>query len=162
MVGRAEDRWPLRSRWTQPLPDVSALPQALPMITQRFMNPPVRELARTVRFFKQVGLPLKEPFTDQNAACVKLGRDSFAMLLALSVPSREEVNRLVDKAMGAGALPHGEARDHGFMYQRSFSDPDGQVWGILWMDETQMRQVGAGRTCLFGRSTVAESDAWFG
>lgn len=25
-------------------------------------------------------------------------------------------------------------QDHGFIYGRDFTDPDGHVWGVMWMD----------------------------
>ena len=38
-------------------------------------------------------------------------------------------------ALAAGVKEPGEARDYGFMYQRSFEDPDGHTWKIFHMDE---------------------------
>jgi hypothetical protein len=26
------------------------------------------------------------------------------------------------------------SQDHGFMFGRSFEDPDGHVWEVIWMD----------------------------
>ncbi|SFK41596.1 VOC family protein [Geodermatophilus ruber] len=34
----------------------------------------------------------------------------------------------------AGGTPWMPAQDHGFMYGRSFTDPDGNVWEGMWMD----------------------------
>jgi predicted lactoylglutathione lyase len=31
-------------------------------------------------------------------------------------------------------------QDHGFMYGRSFEDPDGHIWETFWMDVSQMPQ----------------------
>ena len=31
-------------------------------------------------------------------------------------------------------------QDHGFMYGRSFEDPDGHHWEVMWMDLSQMPQ----------------------
>jgi hypothetical protein len=31
------------------------------------------------------------------------------------------------------------AQDHGFMYGSSFTDPDGHVWEVMWMDPTAVQ-----------------------
>lgn len=62
-------------------------------------------------------------------------RESCQLLLALSVDSRDNVDRLVQTAAGAGgtADPR-EPMDMGFMYNRAFEDPDGYVFELLWMN----------------------------
>ena len=42
---------------------------------------------------------------------------------------------MVDEAgaAGGGAEPR-RRQDHGFMYGRSFEDPDGHIWEPMWMD----------------------------
>lgn len=44
------------------------------------------------------------------------------------------MDELVETALGAGGMPAGEPQDHGFMYSRSFHDPDGHHWEVVWMD----------------------------
>jgi uncharacterized protein len=56
------------------------------------------------------------------------------VLVALSADSRQQVDELVDKALAAGGQPSMEANDQGFMYGRSFQDPDGHTWEVVWMD----------------------------
>ena len=56
------------------------------------------------------------------------------MLLALGVESRERVDELADRALTAGGSPAGEPMDLGFMYRRSFQDPDGHQLEALYMD----------------------------
>ena len=41
-------------------------------------------------------------------------------------------------ALAAGGKEPGEARDYGFMYQRSFQDPDGHQWEVVHMDDATM------------------------
>jgi predicted lactoylglutathione lyase len=55
-------------------------------------------------------------------------------LLALSCDSRAEVDALVGRAEEAGGSQAMPPVDHGFMYVRSFYDPDGHHWEALWMD----------------------------
>jgi hypothetical protein len=41
---------------------------------------------------------------------------------------------MVDKAGAAGGrVDPSPKQDHGFMYGRSFEDPDG-IWEVMWMD----------------------------
>ena len=44
------------------------------------------------------------------------------------------MDELVDKAIAAGAGPSKEPMDQGFMYNRSFADPDGHLFEVMWMD----------------------------
>jgi predicted lactoylglutathione lyase len=55
-------------------------------------------------------------------------------MLALSADDRDEVDRLVDTALAAGAQPSGETMDEGPMYSRGFQDLDGHIWSVMYMD----------------------------
>lgn len=121
-----------------------------------FVNLPVADLARSRAFFGQLGYPFDEDFCDGDALCVRLGPTLYAMLLrqeffdgfhdrpsapagsvgtllCLSADSREAVDALADRAVLAGGAPV-RTQDHGFMYGRSYSDPDGHIWEVMWMD----------------------------
>ena len=130
------------------------------MATSRkiFVNLPVRDLERTKAFFSALGFRFNAQFTNDDAACMVLSEDGYVMLLthpfwgrftrraiadtsvvteclvALSCESREEVDALLGKALGAGGVEAAEGQDMGFMYQRSFYDLDGHHWEIFWMD----------------------------
>ena len=41
---------------------------------------------------------------------------------------------MVEKALAAGGKEPNEAKDYGFMQQRSFEDLDGHNWEVLYMD----------------------------
>ena len=43
-------------------------------------------------------------------------------------------DELVDKALALGGSVSAEPQDEGFMYGRSFYDPDGHAWEVMWMD----------------------------
>ena len=129
------------------------------MHDQIFVNLPIKDLARSVRFFESLGYTFNPQFTDENATCMILGENLFAMLLvepyfrtfiekdvsdahratevllAVPVGSREAVDALVDKALAAGAKEPRPARDLGFMYQRSYDDLDGHTWEVFHMSE---------------------------
>lgn len=123
-----------------------------------FVNLPVQDLDRSVRFFSALGFQFDARFTDQNATCMVIGGDCFAMLLvetffatftdkpivdatrqvevinAICLDSRDEVDAMADQALASGGSAFSEPRDHGFMYQRSFQDPDGHLWEVFVME----------------------------
>ena len=134
------------------------------MATQQiFVNLPVKDLQRSRDFFASLGYSFDERFSDEKATCVVISEDSiFAMLLtepffqsftkkeipdtgraaeaitALSAESREEVDRLADTALASGGSPAGDTMEEGPMYGRSFHDPDGHRWEVIYMDMSQM------------------------
>jgi predicted lactoylglutathione lyase len=123
-----------------------------------FLNLMVKDLKKSMDFFGALGFTFNPKFTDDKAACMLIGEDAFAMLLtepffrgftkrqpaetathtealiALSCASRAEVDEMVNAAIAAGGTPAMEPQDHGFMYGRSFYDPDGHHWEAFWMD----------------------------
>ena len=59
----------------------------------------------------------------------------FHVGICLSADSRDAVDDVVGKAQGAGGgADPGPKQDYGFMYGRSFEDPDGHHWEVMWMD----------------------------
>jgi uncharacterized protein len=123
-----------------------------------FVNIPVGDVQRSIRFFEALGFSFNPQFTDATATCMLVGEDAYFMLLdrerftgfskrplgdprketnalyALSVNSREEVDEMVRKAVAAGGSHAVEPQDHGFMYGWSFYDLDGHHWEVFWMD----------------------------
>lgn len=128
------------------------------METKIFVNLPVADLGASIAFFEALGFKANPQFTDEAAACIVISDDIHAMLLThpkfkeftrkpiadatkatevltcLSVPSKQEVDRLADAALAAGGTPSTEPMDFGCMFGRSFQDPDGHIWEIIWMD----------------------------
>ena len=49
-----------------------------------FLNLPVRNLDRSVEFFKKLGFSFNPQFTDETAACMVLSDDAYVMLLTES------------------------------------------------------------------------------
>jgi predicted lactoylglutathione lyase len=123
-----------------------------------FVNLAVEELDRSVDFFTQLGFSFDERFTDESSTCMLVGEDAFVMLLehprfegftkkqvvdstrgteailALEAESREAVDELAEKALAYGGSPANDPMDMGWMYGRSFDDPDGHLWEVFWMD----------------------------
>jgi uncharacterized protein len=135
-------------------------------MTRIFVNLPVKDLNRSMDFFKQLGYSFNQQFTDATAACLVISDTIYAMLLtetrfkdflpqgkqisdatkttevlvALSCESKEEVHRLADTAIKAGGSEARPPEDHGFMFARSFHDPDGHIWEVFWMDPAAIQQ----------------------
>lgn len=132
------------------------------MAKQIYVNLPVKDLKRSMEFFSKLGFSFNKQFTDDNAACMVIGENIYAMLLvekffktftkkeisdarkttevliAIDVPGRKEVDDLVSKAIDAGGSKYLEPQDLGWMYSHSFADPDGHQWEILYVDESAM------------------------
>lgn len=134
------------------------------MGTKIFVNLPVRDLDTSIEFFTALGFSFNPQFTDETAGCLVISEDIYAMLLtepffrtftqkdvvdatkateailALGVESRERVDALVDRALATGGSPANDTMDQGFMYGRSFQDPDGHLWEVLYMDPMTVRR----------------------
>ncbi|MGV8985117.1 MAG: VOC family protein [Cypionkella sp.] len=123
-----------------------------------FVNLPVTDVARSRKFFEALGYKINEQFSDATAACVVvseaiyfmiLNHDRFqgfatkplanpasstAVMIALSQDSRAAVDTITEAALKAGGSEPKPAQDLGFMYNRTFHDPDGNVFEPMWMD----------------------------
>ena len=123
-----------------------------------FVNLPVTDRDRATSFYEALGFRFNEQFSDdrtasfwieENIAVMLLTRDRFAdfvtgevgdpsqatsVLNCLSAGGRQEVDDLVGRAIAAGGKPWQPPQDHGVMYGSSFTDPDGNVWEVMWMD----------------------------
>jgi uncharacterized protein len=51
------------------------------MPRQIFVNLPVKDLNKSIEFFTKLGFTFNQQFTDQNATCMIVGENIFAMLL---------------------------------------------------------------------------------
>jgi len=62
-------------------------------------------------------------------------RTTTEVLICVSADSRDAVDDVVGKAGAAGGRADPSPKqDYGFMYGRSFEDPDGHIWEVMWMD----------------------------
>lgn len=122
-----------------------------------FVNLPVADLARSTAFYEAIGATKNAKFSDQTASCMVFSDTIFVMLLThakfmqfsprpipdarktaqalfcLSADSREAVDAMVGRAAKNGGLDPCPKQDLGFMYGRSFEDPDGHIWEVMWM-----------------------------
>jgi predicted lactoylglutathione lyase len=131
-----------------------------------FVNLPVTDLERSVRFYEAVGAHRDPKFSNDQAAMmvvsdtisVMLLRHEFystftskpiadahrssGVLLAISCDNPAAVDRMVEAASSAGgkADPGPKQDMGGLMYGRSFEDPDGHHWEPMWMDPVAVEQ----------------------
>ncbi|MBU3054592.1 VOC family protein [Pseudomonas indica] len=127
------------------------------MVTDIFVNLPVRNLQQSIAFFTQLGFTFNPEYTDETATCMVVAEHIYVMLLVeekfqgftpkplcdarkatevlvcLSLPDRAEVDGMVEKAVAAGGRTYHEPQDHGFMYQHGFEDLDGHIWELVAM-----------------------------
>ncbi|WCM23523.1 glyoxalase/bleomycin resistance/extradiol dioxygenase family protein [Paraburkholderia bryophila] len=128
------------------------------MHKQIYVNLAVDDLERSKAFFSTIGFSFDPQFTNEQAACLILGENLYAMLLVkelfksftrkplcnpkesteallgLSCESRGEVDALVAKARAAGGTVPRAPQDYGFMYGHGFEDIDGHIWELIYMD----------------------------
>ncbi|AMP00017.1 glyoxalase-like domain protein [Collimonas arenae] len=128
------------------------------MHKQIFVNLPVKNLPKSMSFFKELGYSFDVKFTNEQAACMILGENLHVMLLTenffqgftskpisdatkqsevlvcVSCDSRAQVDNLVAKASAGGATTPRPSQDHGFMYGHGFHDLDGHIWEFVYME----------------------------
>ena len=128
------------------------------MVKQIFVNLPVADLKKSIVFFSKLGFTFDPNFTDDNATCMIVGENMFAMLLseptfktftpkpicdakkntevlvAINLENRAAVDEMVRQAVTAGGSTYKEPQDHGFMYAHGFQDLDGHIWEPFFMD----------------------------
>lgn len=123
-----------------------------------FVNLPVRDLKRATAFHEAIGATRNPQFSNDIASCMVFSETIHVMLLThdffrtftpkqiadtetstevlicLSADSRAAVDAMLEKAAHGGRIDFRPPQDHGFMYGRSFEDPDGHIFEVMWMD----------------------------
>lgn len=130
-----------------------------------FVNLPVKDLTKSMDFFKALGFKFNEQFTDNNGASMIVADSILVMLLteefftsfthlgitntskenevilALQVESKDAVDKLVNTAIENGAEDRTTAlseEEEAMMFCRRFKDLDGHLWEIMYMDMNAM------------------------
>ena len=136
-----------------------------------FVNLPATDLARSKAFYEAIGATNNPQFTDETAAMMSFSEAVNVMLLthdkwrqftsktipdahthaqlmlALSRDSREAVDAITADAERQGVvIDPTPKQDYGWMYGRSFEDPDGHIWEVMWMDVAAIPQATAKET----------------
>lgn len=105
------------------------------MPTKIFVNLLVKDLSKSIEFYKKLGFSINPQFTDETAACVVISDDIYAMILtqdkfkqftkkeiadstkttevlvALTAASRAKVDEFVKKAVEGGGKIHRDPED---------------------------------------------------
>lgn len=127
------------------------------MNKQIIINLPVKDLAKSKAFFSALGFSFNPKYSSENTAMMVIAEGSIQamlttetffkslidkpvvqakeaneMVLCLSCESREEVDRLIARAVAAGGRTPHPPEDHGFMYDQGFEDLDGHLWNLVW------------------------------
>ncbi len=124
-----------------------------------FVNLPVADVARSTAFYEAIGCTKDARFSNEQASAMQLSDTIVFMILSqdffrtftpkpiadaravtealicISRDSREAVDAIVEAAARAGGKADiREKQDMGFMYGRSFEDPDGHIFEPMFMD----------------------------
>lgn len=124
-----------------------------------FVNLPVADLGKSIAFYEAMGARQNPRFSNETAAMMvasdtisimlltkaRFGdftsktivdaKSAAQVLLCLSMDDRKAVDKAVDDAVQAGGRADPTPKqDFGFMYGRSYEDPDGHIWEVVWMD----------------------------
>jgi len=123
------------------------------MATQIFVNLPVSDLERSIKFYAALGWAHNPEFTDDNASAIVISEEIYLMVVseeffatmtkgaargtetvvALSVESKEKVDELADTALASGGAVSSDPTEESFMYGRGFADPDGHRFELVHM-----------------------------
>ncbi|SON56735.1 putative lactoylglutathione lyase [Hartmannibacter diazotrophicus] len=124
-----------------------------------FVNLPVKDLARATAFYEAIGFQKNEQFSDETSSSMVwsdtiffqiMTHEKFASfislpiadahevcpaLFALSLDSRDAVDAIMTAAEASGGQTGDrDTMDFGWMYNRAFADPDGNIFEAVWMD----------------------------
>lgn len=130
-----------------------------------FINLPVSDVQASTAFYQALGATKNEAFSGEASSSMVISdtvtvmllshdrwRDftskqipdakaSAQVLLCLSMESKEACDVAVDAAIKAGGSADPTPKqDHEHMYGRSYEDPDGHIWEVMWMDMEAMQE----------------------
>ncbi|MFT4147748.1 MAG: VOC family protein [Micrococcaceae bacterium] len=131
------------------------------MSKQVFINFPVSDLEKSTAFYEALGFTKDSNFSDENASSMQWSEDIIFMLLthdfyqkflkgktiadtkstnaalvALTLDSKEDVQKFADTAKANGGSYHVAEPNEGldFMFGLEVQDPDGNTLEPIWMD----------------------------
>ncbi|MBN9386082.1 MAG: VOC family protein [Chitinophagaceae bacterium] len=129
---------------------------------QVFINLAVKDIAKSMDFYTQLGFTINPHFSDDQAKCMTWSDTIFLMIMghekfktftkkpiadtknsfsgwfALSVESAEKLNEFLENGLKAGGTEPMPMKDYGFMQLRNLEDLDGHTWEIFFMDTTKI------------------------
>jgi predicted lactoylglutathione lyase len=135
------------------------------MTNDIWLNLPVKDLAKSIHFFTQIGFSHNPgPGNTANSASFLIGDKKIVLMLfaqamftgftrhaladtsqgsevlfSLGAVTREDVDNYALSAKAAGGTVFAEpGESNGFMYGCGFCDPDGHRWNALFMDMSKL------------------------
>ena len=122
------------------------------------INIPVADLARSIHFYEQLGFEKHPVFGGPDCQCMIITDHIHIMVhlakslkqftpnevadpscitgvvLSLDCNSRKEVDELVTTAIANGGAVYDAPQDLGFIYTHGFTDVDGNVWRVNYLN----------------------------
>jgi uncharacterized protein len=131
-----------------------------------FIKLPVADVEKSATFYEAIGFTKDALFSRSGSAAAMVWSDTIVfMILSRGHFAEFTLKRIVDAKnevrhcsasrstaatalmRSGGKVDPGPKQDHGFMYGRSFEDPDGHVLEPMWMDlEAAMAVMGCQQT----------------
>ncbi len=131
---------------------------------QIFINLPVHDLEKSMRFYLACGFTLNPLFTDKEQKCLLWSEAIYVMLQSkefasaylkmegpneiianvshtLPVENAKQVDEILENALLAGGIEPVPALTEEFMYLRSIQDLDGNLWGIMHLDLAKFKAL---------------------
>jgi predicted lactoylglutathione lyase len=125
---------------------------------QIFINIPVNDLEKSMKFYSALGFTINPLFTDKDQKCMIWSDSIYIMLqsrtftntyinkevidankfqmpsFTLPVNSIDQVNEIMESGLNAGGKEPVSAIKENFMYLRSIQDVDGYIWGLIFLE----------------------------
>lgn len=129
-----------------------------------FINLPVEDLDKSMRFYAQMGFTNYSLFTGENQKCMLWSEHIYVMLQSkeffnshnrkklvdsknniassytLPVESLDILNDIIKNGLNSGGNELSPMIDEGFMQVRTLEDLDGHTWGIIYLDEIKYEE----------------------
>ena len=125
---------------------------------QIFINLPVKDVDASMLFYTRLGFTVNSLFIFNDQKCMVWSDQIYVMLqtvdmfksgnkknlvdpkqntiasFTLPVESLSQLNEIMENGLKAAGTELMPAIDEGFMQVRNIEDPDGHLWGILYLD----------------------------
>lgn len=120
---------------------------------------PVEDIEKSKHFWKSLGFPINENFTDYRSACIELRKHTNYIFLftqkyyneihdgledlnahptssnAIQLNTKREILDIISIAESLGAERILDPVDLGWLYYETIKDIDGNIWQFLYVDD---------------------------
>lgn len=129
-----------------------------------YINLPIKDIEQTEEFFSALGFDFNPEFSDDDALCMVVEENIYVMFIierrfkdftkkniadakkvtecinTFTVDTKEKVDEFMENVLDAGGKETRKPEDHGWMYGRSFEDPNGHIWEIFYIDSSKKEE----------------------